>query len=246
MEIYRRIYDILREQATGVHVRQLCVGLGYTAVLLEDESIGIAYTWFESKTSCALFKDPADFEGTPVLGVLNKIFSEDLLERSIAFAAVNALNHSNSSGFDDDRGTLLDDLGVREGSRVSMAGFFDPVAREIEKRGAQLNVYDIGKGVGNDREFYAGLRDNTDALIVSSTSLIHGSTEELLSHVDPQTSCVLLGPTTPMLPEAFSHLPVSILGGTLPLDSNAVLKAVRHARGTRTIHRASRKVYWKR
>ncbi|HUX14106.1 MAG TPA: DUF364 domain-containing protein [Spirochaetia bacterium] len=246
MEIYRRIYDILRDRAARTKVRQLCVGLGYTAVLLDDESVGIAYTWFESKTSCSLFEDPADYEGKPALGLLEKIFSEDLLERSISFAAANALNRLHSAGFNDDRGTLLDDLGVREGSRVSMAGYFEPVAREIERRGGQLNVYDIGKGVGSDTEFYAGLRDHTDVLIVSSTSLIHGSTEELLSHVDPQTPCVLLGPTTPMIPEAFSHLPVAILGGTLPLDSDAVLKAIRHARGTRAIHRASRKVYWKR
>jgi len=49
-----------------------------------------------------------------------------------------------------------------------------------------------------------------------------------------------------MLPEAFAHLPVSILGGTLPLENEAVVKAVRHGRGTHAIQKAARKVYWKK
>lgn len=244
MELNRRIHDILHRHGTETTVRQLCIGLGYTAVLLDDGGIGIAYTWIENKTSCSLFQDPGDYEGQPALGLLDKLFSDDLLERSLAFAAVNALNHADCAGFDDDRGGLLEDLGIGEGSRVCMAGYFEPVAREIERRGAQVSVYDLGKGLGSDREFHGRLRDGVDALIVSATSLIHGSTEALLSRVDAGTPCAILGPSTPMIPDAFSHLPVSILGGTCPQDAAAVLKAVRHARGTRAIHQASRKVYW--
>lgn len=246
MEIYQRIHNLLETAGAEKRVKQLCVGLGYTAVLLDDGGIGIAYTWFESKTSCSLFEDPEDYEGQAAVKLLDKIFSEDALERSVGLAAANALNHAACSAMPDDENTLLEDLGIRPGSRVSMAGYFEPVARQLETLGARLNVYDFGKGVGTSAEFYALLREGTDALIVSSTSIIHGSTEELLSHVDPGTPCVLLGPSTIMLPEAFSHLPITILGGTCPTDVDAVLKAVRHARGTRALHRASRKVYWKR
>ncbi len=245
MELYRRIRDILHARAAGTKVRQLCVGLGYTAVLLEDGSIGIAYTWFESKTSCSLFEDPQDYEGRPALGLLDKLTGEDLLERSIALAAVNALNQVECGRFADDPGTLLDDLGVGDGSRVSMAGYFEPIARQIEARGASLEVYDIGKRIGSDDAFNAALEQRTDALILSSTSVINGTTEALLGRVKPGAPCALVGPSTPMMPDAFSHLPVTILAGTCPLDPDGVLTAVRHARGTRTLHRSSRKVYWK-
>jgi uncharacterized protein (DUF4213/DUF364 family) len=127
-----------------------------------------------------------------------------------------------------------------------MIGYFGPVVDKIQARGASVNPFDLGKQIGSKEEFYRKLEHNSDAVILTSTSLIHGSTEEVLSHVPQGTPCVLLGPTTPMLPEAFAHLPISILGGTLPLDNERVVKAVRHGRGTHAIQKAAQKVYWKK
>lgn len=245
MQIYRRMYDLFQRKASEIRIRRLSIGLGYTAVLLDDDGIGIAYTWIEGKTSCSLFDDPIDYEGKHAVLLLEKLFDDDLLSRSAAVATVNALNHADCGRFPEDRDTLLDDLNIVEGSRVSMIGYFGPVIKKLQARKALLNVYDLGKGVGTEEGFYADLRDYPDALIVSSTSVIHGSTEQILSHVEEGTPCVLLGPTTPMLPEAFSHLPVTVLGGICPQDADRVLKAVRHARGAHGIRQVSRKVYWR-
>jgi len=246
VEIYRRMFDLFRQKGSETRIRRLCIGLGYTAVVLDDDSIGIAYTWIGNKTSCALFEDPEDYEGKQAVLLLEKLFGEDLLGRSVAIATVNALNHANCTAFPTDHDTLLDDLDIVEGSRVSMIGYFGPLIEKLGQRNARLNVYDLGKDVGTLERFYADLPDYGDALILSSTSVIHGSTEQLLSHIEQGTPCVLLGPTTTMLPEAFSHLPITILGGTCPLDIDRVLMAIRHARGTRAIQKASRKVYWKK
>jgi hypothetical protein len=73
--------------------------------------------------------------------------------------------------------------------------------------------------------------------------VINGSTEEVLGHLHRDTPCALLGPTTPMIPEAFDHLPIHFLGGIAPQEENGILKAVRHGRGTRHILRFAKKVY---
>ena len=246
MQIYKYLYDILKGRSRATRIRTLSIGLGYTAVELDDGSIGVGYTWLDNKVSCTLMKDPEEYEGRESSSLLGKLFSEDLLDRSVAMALVNALNYQTALSFDEDEDTLLDDLGITEGSRVSMVGYFGPVVEKLKSRNVELNVFDLGKEIGVKQEFYARLRDETDAAILTSTSLIHGSTEELLSHLGEGIPCVLLGPTTPMIPEAFAHLPITILGGTLPLNAEAVLKAIRHAKGTRDIQRASRKVYWKK
>lgn len=246
MQIYQRMYELLGQRAREIKIRSLSIGLGYTAVVLEDESIGIAYTWIDEKTSCSLFDDPNDYEGTTAVGLLEKLFAEDLLSRSVAIATVNALNHGNCASFQTDGGTLLEDLGVVEGRQVSMVGYFAPIVDQLEALGAVLNVYDLGKGVGAFDDFAARLKHGTEAFILSSTSIIHGSTEDLLAQVERETPCALLGPTTPMLPEVFSDMPVTILAGTCPQDVDRVLTAVRHARGTHAIQKSSRKVYWKR
>jgi len=246
MKIYTRLYELLEDTARRRSVAHLCIGLGYTVVVLDNGDSGVAYSWVETKGSCTLFKDPEDYEGKSASLLLKKLFSQDLLERSVAVATVNALNYSAASSCAEDRDSLLDDLHIAEGSRVSMIGYFGPVVAKIQARGASVNAFDLGKQIGSQEEFYRNLEQNSDAVILTSTSLIHGSTEEVLSHVPQGTPCVLLGPTTPMLPEAFAHLPVSILGGTLPLENEAVVKAVRHGRGTHAIQKAARKVYWKK
>ena len=48
---------------------------------------------------------------------------------------------------------------------------------------------------------------------------------------------------TPMVIEAFHHLPVRVLAGTVPVNSEGVLKAVRHGEGTPVIHRFSHKAF---
>jgi len=52
----------------------------------------------------------------------------------------------------------------------------------------------------------------------------------------------MIGPTTPLIPEAFSHLPVDYLGGISVSDGVKVQKAVRHGKGTPVINQFSRKV----
>lgn len=246
MQIYTKMYDILGDRARDITIKTLSIGLGYTAVELEDESMGVAYTWLDNKTSCTLMKDPEDYEGKKSLSLLGKLFSENLLDRSVAIATVNALNYKYAAALEDDKDTLFDDLQISEGTHVSMVGFFSPVVEKLKTRRVELNVYDIEKQIGTEEDFYTNLRHNTDALILSATSVIHGSTEEVLANMAPGTPCVLLGPTTPMMPMAFDHLPITILAGTLPVNFPSVLKSIRHAKGTCDIQRASRKVYWKK
>ncbi len=247
MEIYTRLRELLKEEAETVKTAHMYLGLGYSAVELEDGRLGLAYTYITGKKGCSLFQDRRDFEAAPAAELLELLSSENLVERSAAVAAVNALNQSRAGTFEEDRGTLLEDLGVHSGDIVAMAGYFGPIAAKIEKLGAELRANDYGKEIGDTEDFLRFIESGeARGLILTSTSVINGSTEELLNRLHPQTPCAMIGPTTPMLPEAFSHLPIRFLGGLVPRDTQGVLKAVRTGRGTPTIMRFSRKVYYRR
>ena len=97
------------------------------------------------------------------------------------------------------------------------------------------------KGVGNRDDFYDKLGNWAEVLILSGTSIVNNTTEG--SQPRPDTArAVVLGPSTPLVPQAFTHPSIHILAGTVPMDSEKVLKAVRHGQGTPVIHRHSRKV----
>jgi uncharacterized protein (DUF4213/DUF364 family) len=80
-------------------------------------------------------------------------------------------------------------------------------------------------------------------LFLTSTSILNNSTEEILANVHGKVKTLMLGPSTPMVAKAFDHLPVHMLAGTVPLDKENTVKAVRHGMGTPVLHRFSRKSY---
>lgn len=244
MEVMRRLHAVLAEHAAGVTVDAFTVGLGYTAVATSDAGLGLAYTWFEDKACCSYMRGWGAAEGLPASVLLDRLLSDDAFERSVGVATANALNHAFAAALPSDRssaGALVDVLAIGQGSRVAMVGFFPPVARALEELGAELSVIDEGLGMGDRRTFEQQLGGRAEVLVMSGTTVLNGTTEDLLGHAGPEIRVALLGPTTPLVPEAFGHLPVRVLAGMVPRDAAAVLRAVRHGGGTPELQKFSRK-----
>jgi uncharacterized protein (DUF4213/DUF364 family) len=165
----------------------------------------------------------------------------------MGLALVNALNYHEACAFPEDAtdSVWMDAFGIGPGSRVAMVGFFRPLMKLFNDRGASVEALDDFQGIGERSSFYEKLDGWADVLLVTSTSILNDTTEDVLGRVGPGVKVVMLGPSTPMVPDAFRHLPVHILAGTVPLNSEGVLKAVRHGVGTPVIHRFSRKAYVK-
>jgi len=245
MKLNTRLYDIFFNQAQRVNVEILSLGLGYTAVTTSDGGIGLAYTYFGDKKSCMVLNKHIDYEGQSADRLLEKINSANTVERSMALALVNALNYNNALGLSEDRDNkiMFDRFNISQGRRVAMVGYFPPLVRIFEHMGASLEILDISRGLGHKEKFYKQLKNWAQVLMLTSTSLLNSSTEEILAHVAKNVKTVMLGPSTPMVPDAFEHLPVNMLAGTVPVDKEKTLKAIRHGMGTPVLHKYSRKVY---
>lgn len=249
MEVMRRLHELLVERAARVTVRHLVIGLGYTAVATDDGGLGLAYTWFGDKACCTFMRGWDEAEGAPASELLERLLHSDGLERSVGLATANALNHAAAGRLPADEGpagALVRGLRVERGTKVAMVGFFPPVAKALKGVGAELEVVDDALGMGDQRAFKTRLGDWAEALVMTSTALLNDTADELLGHAGPWVRVALLGPTTPLMPEAFAGLPVDVLAGMVPVDAERVLRAVRHGAGTPELQRCSRKVYWDR
>jgi len=245
MQLIQKLYDHSCEKAATAKVTCLSVGLGYTAAVTDDGGIGVAYTYFSNKQCCAMGKGYRDYEGERAIELLAEIKHPDPLHCSMGLALVNALNHREALACAEDPSNeiLRDALGIGRGTRVAMVGFFRPLVKLFEEAGAVVEVLDDMQGVGDRNRFHDKLQRWAEVLIITSTSILNHTTEDLLSKAGPGVKAAMVGPSTPMIAEAFSHLPVHLLAGTVPVDQEAVLKAVRHGAGTPVIHRFSRKVH---
>ena len=245
MELNTRLYDIFLDQAQNVTVEILSIGLGYTAVTTSDGGIGLSYTYFGDKKSCMVLNKHVDYEGKPADQLLEKINSDNTVERSMALALINALNYTEALNLpeDDDNKIMFDKFKIGKDRKVAMVGFFGPLVRNFEKMGVSLEILDLSRGLGEKKEFYNKLKNWAQVLMLTSTSVLNNSTEEILAHAAEKVKTVMLGPSTPMVADAFEHLPVHMLAGTVPVDKEMTLKAIRHGMGTPVLHRYSRKVF---
>ena len=245
MELNTRLYDLFLAQAQIVTVEILSLGLGYTAVTTSDGGIGLSYTYFGDKKSCMVLNKHIDYEGKSADQLLEKIKSDNTVERSMALALINALNYDNALDLpeDVDNNIMFEKFHVGNDRRVAMVGYFPPLVRIFEELGVSLEILDISRGLGQKDEFYDKLKNWAQVLMLTSTSLLNNSTEEILANVGQNVKSVMLGPSTPMVADAFEHLPVHMLAGTVPVDKEKTLKAIRHGMGTPVLHKHSRKVY---
>lgn len=245
MKLNRKLYDLFKKKARKVNIDVLCLGLGYTAVTLTDGGIGLSYTHFEDKKSCMLLNRHIDYENQPAIKLLEKIKSDHPIERSMALALVNALNYRDALDYPEDKKNkiLFDKFNIRAGSRIAMVGFIGPLVDLLGQMKAEVDVLDRSRGLGQTKEFYARLGKWADVLLLTSTSILNNTTEEILQNAGPDVRTVMLGPSTPMIAAAFDHLPVHMLAGTVPIDKEKVLKAIRHGMGTPALQKFSRKSY---
>ncbi len=240
-----RLFNLFRDKAAKTRVDLLCLGLGYTAVVTTDGGIGIAYTYFADKKSCMVLNEAIDYEGRPAIALLEKIKGESPLERSMALALVNALNYQHALQLPEDENNeiMFEQFKITRGTKVAMVGYFSPLIKRFEQRDAVLDILDQSRGLGRMEDFYKKLRNWADVLFLTSTSILNNSTEEILANVHAKAKILMLGPSTPMVAKAFEHLPVHMLAGTVPIEKDNILKAIRHGMGTPVLHRFSRKSY---
>ena len=90
-----------------------------------------------------------DYEGRPAMTLLEKIKSDEPLERSQALALINALNYGQALQLPEDPNNriLYKTFGLQAGCKVAMVGYFGPLVTYLRKQKAALEIIDLGRGL---------------------------------------------------------------------------------------------------
>jgi len=215
-------------------IREVRVGLRYTAVALADGFTGLAWTSRAQSHECCLSLDSGgSLAGSPAVELLDWITGDNPLKRSVALATANALVGEPNA--DIRIGDILEELEFEPGERIGMVGLFKPLVPKLRARGADLEVFELNP------ELAVGLHSNQAALerlpgcqiaLITATAIINGTLDALLEAVAGCREVILLGPSTPMLPEVFLNTPVTGLSGVVVHKPEVVLRIVSEGGGT--------------
>jgi uncharacterized protein (DUF4213/DUF364 family) len=237
------ILELLAERAQQRVVRDVRIGLGYTAVLLDDGGCGLAYTFRdEAEEGCSVLQQAGTVAGRSALEVAAWANALDAVTAGVGVATLNALIEPPANALEADVRELIR---VRPNDVVGMVGYFGPLISFLRQHAARLHIFE--RRPGQERDVLPAwaapiLLPECDVVIITSASLVTRALDELLERADGAHELVLLGPSTPMLPEVFAKRRVTLLSGVHVVDSAGLLRVVSEGGGTRKFGTAVRKL----
>jgi len=209
------------------------IGLGYTAVMLTNGNVGVAYTFRESASAgCSVFMGMRPLVGRSTTEVLTYLGSNEGVESTLGLAVANAL--ANKPGPDQQEGDVLEILPIRPEDRVGMVGYFGPLVAPLEKRGCDLTIFERNAGRSKrvlPAEEALTRLPSSDVAIITSTSLILGDLDRLLEAALPCREVALVGASTPLVPGVLRERGVTLLSGITVTDGPGILQIVSEGGG---------------
>lgn len=234
----------IQTTTTERRLTDLRFGARYTAAMLDDGAVGVAYTYREPGVA-----GPPEDGGRPGLAgrssteVLRCLESDDGLERSAALAVANAIVNRNIGG--EREGDLLHFLSVGFLDRVAMVGYFGPLVAPLQKRVRELVIFERGQhemaGVLPAEQALVEL-PRCDVALITASALVFSDLDSLLEAAAKCREVAVVGPSTPLVPAVFAPHGVTLLSGVVADDARAVLRVVSEGGGTQAFGPAMRKV----
>ena len=234
MLLAERVVQAASERAGGLRLERVVIGLSYTAVLLEDGGCGVAMTLpEEGGARCSSAPElERPLAGQTAREALQLLLTQGTTDRAVGLACANAL--LNRPRQEDRTGDALKYIDLRPGDRVGMVGCFWPMLDALRARIKELLVFERKERGG---DFWLPAEDAPRMLpgcqvaLITSSSIVNDTLGDLLKAASGLREVVMLGASTPLVPEVFSGTPVTWVCGVQVTDAESVLRTASEGGG---------------
>jgi uncharacterized protein (DUF4213/DUF364 family) len=244
VSVVKVIAECLSETARDFTLQRVQVGFIYSAVQLCNQAVGVAFT-FPRSGHCGpdLPYNKKPLSGRKASETLPLLGDKNLVSSSLALATANALLAGRELPQGVTFGDILDNLDIRKGDQVCMVGCFLPIVSALKKRGVKVvSVDEVPKPYAKPPEEVENLLPESQIAIITATAIINNTIDHLLDLTASCREVAVLGPSTPLLPDAFSNTTVSCLSGIKVSESEKVLRIISEGGGFRDFKYYTRKV----
>ncbi len=240
LSVEKRLMDFLKPLAEQTTISDVRIGLGYCAVKLDSGHAGVAWTPNPSAPCCTHLQSAGTLAGSRASELLAMLENEkSALSRAVGLASANALLAASPQppllGEE-----VISSLGVTPEDRVAMVGYFGPVVAQLKKTGCRLDIMELNAGHGENTlspEQGKEAMTGCTVAIITGTTLINGTFDEVAASLGNPRAAVLLGPSSPLCREAFVGTKITHVAGSRVKDADAVLRIVSEGGGTMLMKR---------
>ncbi|EHQ89699.1 DUF364 domain-containing protein [Desulfosporosinus youngiae] len=249
-ETHEQIQSVLGEEINQITLERVVIGLFFTGVKLSNGLGGICFTPIKTipeavccPSSAKAMPSSGRLIGTPVMELLQGIYKSNSLRKAIGIAVLNALTETCWQTFPpqdyevQSNVDALDVVEIPEEAYVVVVGALAPFLKKLKKRDKPFTILEMDPSTlkPDEMPFYVhGSRageiiPQADVLVITGTTLINDTLDELLKLAKPNAHIVVVGPTASLLPEAFFRRGVDILGGISVTNPDELLDLLAEA-----------------
>lgn len=220
--LIKNVFDTAKPYLDGRTIKDAVIGLSLIAIQLDNGHVGLSYVLRESlPAGCSVFPYAQNILGKPAMEVAQWVLEgKEDAQRAIGMAVLTAA--SRSQDLQDVEGSNLTfGVNILPTDTVGMIGYIHPIAQAFRKMAKDLIVFDKGlserggnKGAVQAMEDQPRLLPTCDIVILSGTTMINHTIDELLSLCSNAREIIMVGSSTPMFPEAFKNTNVTVLAGS--------------------------------
>ncbi len=226
------IIDNIDKSKLNLTVERAVIGLGYVAVQVDGHA-GICATLADQLPGGCGQLDAA---GSLAGSTLEQIFKlPGQLGRALSIAAINALHNQGESS-----GDIFSNMAINKGDRIVMVGCIAPLLNMFSKRDAEVVFFDKRESANSQQRSANQMPqyiEQADIILITATALLNNTLKELLELDTKAREIILIGPSTPMLPQLFAAYGVTGLGGAQVLDSDKACQIIMEGGGTQSLYR---------
>ena len=224
------VIDALIRAAPAGKVRQVQIGLFWTAVVVEEGGAvrcGLAATMRAGNHAPG--REPevraaGTLAGLPARELIELACSDHPTEASVGLAAINALSQFSMGKSEDTSG---EDFITRGGTdrNVAVVGHF-PFVEGLKERVKALWVLELNpRGDDLPADAAPDVLPRADVVAITATTLLNRTFDGLIRLCRPDAQVILLGPSTPLSPVLFDF-GVTVLCGAVVDKIDPVLRGV--------------------
>ncbi|CAA7603265.1 Putative heavy-metal chelation domain protein [Acididesulfobacillus acetoxydans] len=182
-------------------------------------------------------------KGKKVLDFIEEMFMGKVLKKALGIAVLNALSatcwqlrppldYVIKNGVD-----AFETLTLPEEGYTVIVGALTPIIKRVKKGKNKFCILEMDPVTlkADELPFYKAtdrapeVLPTADLVVITGTTLINDTLEDLLKLTKPEADIVVVGPTASMLPEAFFQRGVNLLGGTVVTRPDGLLDILAEA-----------------
>ncbi len=243
--IVQRLIDGVRDKAAERKIEDLRVGIGYTAVLLDNGSCGLTFTFRnELGPKCGLVEEAGNVTGISCSDIIEWAMSTNLVRAAAGLAAINAIYQDDLEGFT--RGDAFSQIDIRPDDTLGMIGYFKPVLDKVADKTDRIFIFE--RNITDDKYLYPDWAEDIylprcDVVLITGTTLLNKTIDHILEKCTGAREIAVMGPTATLCPHIFRDYGVSLLAGVKVIDPQRVLRIASEGGGGLSLEGSVRQVF---